>query len=161
MIKELDTAAKEGRISSPCVTFDEARQLPFFTACVRETFRFSPSTTQFPRYASEGGLVLNGQFVPAGTSVSASPWILHRNQDMYGADADMFRPDRWLEASEEKLQLWDKYDFRWGYGARKCLGKNIALMEMYKATVQVRCRSFTFSLSSSSIAQDNTHAQLV
>lgn len=56
---------------------------------------------------------------------------------MFGSDADTFRPDRWLEASEEQLQLWDKYDFRWGYGARKCLGRNIALMEMYKATVQV------------------------
>lgn len=56
---------------------------------------------------------------------------------MFGTDADIFRPDRWLEASPEQLWLWDKYDFRWGYGARECLGRSIALMEMYKATVQV------------------------
>ncbi|KAA8900648.1 cytochrome P450 monooxygenase [Sphaerosporella brunnea] len=120
-------------LTSPIPTFEEARTLPFLSACIRETFRYSPSTVQFPRVSD--GLELNGKWVPAGTSVSASPWIMHRNKEMYGEDADTFRPDRWLEANAETTALWDKYDFRWGYGARKCLGRNIALMEIYKATI--------------------------
>jgi cytochrome P450 len=31
------------------------------------------------------------------TVIGANPWVVHRNTEVFGADAAMFRPDRWLK----------------------------------------------------------------
>ena len=61
-----------------------------------------------------------------------------RNKALYGADAETYRPARWLEATPRQLAEWEKYDFHWGYGNRTCMGKHIATMEIYKVTLEVR-----------------------
>ncbi|RMJ16805.1 hypothetical protein CDV36_003522 [Fusarium kuroshium] len=143
---EVDAAYADGRLSGQVPTYDECRQLPFITACVNEGLRFVAST--FPRRrASPPGrpFSLNGIHVPPGTSVSSSAAMIGRHPDLYGDQADEFLPDRWLAASPEQLQEWARLDVHWGVGVRKCLGKHVGLMALYKTLVAL-VRSFDLQL---------------
>lgn len=72
-------------------------------AIIQETLRIHPNTgTILERRApAPHGAVIDGYRVPAGTVVGVNAWVLHRDRGVYGADADAFRPERWLEADEE------------------------------------------------------------
>jgi len=133
---EIDSAYARGRLSGPVPTYDECRNLPFVTACVNEGLRYIAST--FPRRrSSTRPLLLDGKYVPAGTSISSSAASIGRHPAIYGDQADQFLPDRWLDASPEQLQEWARLDVHWGVGVRKCLGKHVGLMALYKTIIMV------------------------
>jgi cytochrome P450 len=63
--------------------------------------------------------------IPKGSPVAYSVYTLHRRPDLYGMDAECFRPERW---DDEDLPLFrDRTTQNYGYlpfsgGPRICLG---------------------------------------
>jgi cytochrome P450 len=101
---EVDAAA----LSDP-VTFSEGQSLTYIQAVMKEALRMHPAVGQLlERVVPESGFEINGVFLPAGTIVGINPWIAARDQSVYGADAAEFRPERWLEASSERLRLMER-----------------------------------------------------
>lgn len=93
---ELGTARTEGRLS-PIVTWKESRQLPYLDACVKEAGRLHPAVgLTLERVVPRGGATICGEFFREGTIVGMSPWVVHRDRDVFGPDADDWNPDRWL-----------------------------------------------------------------
>jgi cytochrome P450 len=80
-----------------------------------------------------------GRYVPGGTEIGANPYVVHRDTKIFGEDADVFRPERWLleGGQEEKVREMEKYLMTFGYGTRVCLGKNIAQLETQKLCCQL------------------------
>jgi cytochrome P450 len=118
--KEIDAAYTEGRLpkdKSP--PYAELAKLPYLSAVVNETLRFSPSVgAAFTRRTPQQGVeILPGNFIPGGTEVGVNNWVIGRNTDLYGNDAEVFRPERWME-SEEKTRQMKEYEFAFGHGAR-------------------------------------------
>lgn len=139
--QEIDVASSCGKLSSPVVSYEETTRLPFFMACIMETLRRdAPAQTILPRLISKGGLWYDGAFIPEGTEMGASPYIIHRNTEIFGDDPFAFRPERWLE-SPGRSALMEKYGMWWGYGGRECIGKNYAMIEMQKLCLEL-CRRF-------------------
>ncbi|KAJ0417513.1 cytochrome P450 [Aspergillus carlsbadensis] len=136
MMEEVDTAVRKGLISADTPQYAEVLEnLPFFVACVRETLRMCPPAPNiFPRYVSEPGLDLYGKVAPPGTEISGNPWIMHRDEKVFGKNAEEFDPDRWMDP--ERAKVMNKYLFTFGYGARVCLGRDIAMMELFKGPLQ-------------------------
>lgn len=69
---------------------------------------------------------------------------MHRNnRSLYGEDAHVFRPERWLidtateEAKSRLAQMMKTNDLIFGYGRWQCLGRNIALIEIYKVVFEL------------------------
>lgn len=60
------------------------------------------------RYVPEEGAEICGYNLPAGTNISTSAPLMHMNKDVFGNDVQIFRPERWLEASPEQLSLMDR-----------------------------------------------------
>jgi cytochrome P450 len=56
---------------------------------------------------------------------------MHRRKDLYGSDADKFRPERWDPNEDNEVSL---KNIGWGYlpfngGPRVCLGQEFAFLE--------------------------------
>ena len=134
---EIDEFERQGRLTSPVVKFDETNQMPYYMACVKENLRFSPSTPMImPRYISDGGIIVDGTLIPERAEMGANPYVIHRDISVYGEDAHLFRPERWL-VDHERVKEMDRYLMTFGYGTRSCLGKNIAQLETQKLCLQV------------------------
>jgi cytochrome P450 len=118
----------------PSISFAEAQRLPYLSACIKEAFRLHPATRWFPeRVVPAQGHTICGKRIPGGTIVGVSGWVLHRNTDIYGKDVEVFRPERWLTGDTEKAREMDRMLSQFGSGGNyTCIGKNIALLEMYK-----------------------------
>ncbi|KAJ0342059.1 hypothetical protein COL154_009463 [Colletotrichum chrysophilum] len=66
---------------------------------------------------------------------------------VYGPDADVFRPERWLEAEDDQLKsMTAQWELVFKYGKWQCLGKTVALLEMNKVFVEL-LRRFDFALT--------------
>lgn len=147
---EIDKAIQQGKISRPVIKGSEGQTLPYLQAVIKEGLRIWPPVTGMMSKKSppEGDTVeIDGKkvFIPGGTSIGYCAWGVHRNKDVFGDDADVFRPERWLEPESEKLtQMHKTIELVWGYGKYQCLGKNVAIMELNKIYVEVSWYPGTF-----------------
>ena len=134
---EIDAAINSGTASSP-VKDTEARSMPYLQACVLEGLRRFPPVGQLrEREVPAGGDIVNGYFLPAGTRVGINGWGTQMNA-VFGPDPEQFRPERWLEASPERLTgMRRTQELIFGHGGTKCLGMNLALMELNKVVFEV------------------------
>ena len=70
--------------------------------------------------------------IPKGTAVAYSVYTMHRRPDLYGMDAELYRPERWDE--DMPLNHNETYA-KWGYlpyngGPRICLGSKRPLLSV-------------------------------
>jgi len=125
-------------ISSP-ITDAEGRNLPYLQAIIKEGLRIWPPIVGLQgKLVPPGGDMINGQFVPAGTKVGTAIFGMMRNKKIFGEDVDVFRPERWIDASPEKIKEREQtVDLVFGTGRFKCLGNNVALIQLNKIFVEV------------------------
>ncbi|TAQ88093.1 hypothetical protein B7494_g3570 [Chlorociboria aeruginascens] len=131
-LKEIQGADKAGKLSTP-VKYEEVREhLPYFVGCIKEGLRLDPPATNlFARVVPKEGKTIEGYFIPPGSEITSNAYVVQRDPVLYAPDPEAFRPERWLESTEKSLEM-DAASFVFGVGPRVCLGKDIALMEMYK-----------------------------
>lgn len=136
LMEEIDTAIKVGDIQNRftgLVTWAESQRLPYLDACIKEAFRLHPAVgLPLERIVPAGGAEILGERVAADTIVGCSAWVIHRRPEVFGEDADSYRPERWIDADKQSLKEMEGSMFHFGMGARTCIGKNISLLEIYK-----------------------------
>ncbi|KAG0652770.1 Cytochrome P450 [Hyphodiscus hymeniophilus] len=117
-------------------------RLPYTNACIRENFRMSPVFTMpLPRQVlTEGGVEISGRLIPQGTHVSVENYALHHNANVWGADHNVFKPERWIEGPTKGF---GNYLLPFGLGHRACIGRNIAMMNVMKLTTTL-LRNYNF-----------------
>ncbi|KAK2052135.1 cytochrome P450 [Colletotrichum caudatum] len=146
--QEIAAGIARGLISSP-IRDAEARQLPYLQAVIKEGLRlYPPSTGLNYKQVAKGGTQLCGQFLPEGTQLGVNIQKVMRSKETFGPDADVFRPERWLEAAgdEERFrEMTSVIDLAFGHGRFQCLGKTIAAMELNKIFVEL-WRRFDFAV---------------
>jgi cytochrome P450 len=132
-------AIEQGRVSSP-ITLQEALKLPYLQAVIWEGFRMkTPVTWGHYKVVPPGGDTINGLFIPGGTAIGHNSLALARRKDIWGDDAAVFRPERWVECSADKKMEMDRaVEIVFGGGRWMCAGKSVAIMELNKVFFEVR-----------------------
>ncbi|KAH0826753.1 cytochrome P450 [Lanmaoa asiatica] len=136
--------------------------LPYLNAVVHEILRIHPPLVEFTRVAikddviplsepvrTQSGELVNNLTIAKGTLVAISIETMNRSAVIWGEDAKIFRPSRWLEdagipARAREIQ-GHRHLLSFADGPRTCLGKNFALTEL-KAVLTVLVKNFVFEL---------------
>ncbi|RKK17843.1 hypothetical protein BFJ63_vAg2812 [Fusarium oxysporum f. sp. narcissi] len=118
------TQEKESPISS--VNVDS---MPYLQAVCSEILRFYAPVPQTLREAAHDTSILD-QFIPKGTRIVIAPWATNRCSKLWGSDAHLFKPDRWLGESAHG-GAESKYGFlSFLQGPRACIGQGFARAEL-------------------------------
>ncbi|KAI8633515.1 cytochrome P450 [Xylariaceae sp. FL1651] len=143
---DIKAAIISGRASSP-ITAAEARDLPYLQAVIYESMRIRPvATATFSREVPPEGDTIHGQFIPGGTAIGPNLSAVMRSKALFGEDADVFRPERFLEVDEEtRTEMQRNVELNFGYGRWMCAGKPIAWLELYKTLFEL-LREFDFQI---------------
>ncbi|KAL8351107.1 hypothetical protein RB601_000769 [Gaeumannomyces tritici] len=113
-------------------TWEELRGMKYLQNVIREALRLFPPVptnsrdtvrdTVLPRGGGPDGKL--PIFVPKGTPCRYFLHTMHRRKDIFGPDADEFRPERW----EDLRVSWEYLPF--SGGPRICIGQQFALTQM-------------------------------
>jgi cytochrome P450 len=100
-------------------TGDEA----YIARVVKEVLRLYPPAWIIGREALCDVTLVDGSFIPKGTTIFAVPLLLHRRAEHF-TDPERFHPDRWLGPEPPPFSY-----VPFGGGARRCIGEEFALRE--------------------------------
>ncbi|KAI0760300.1 cytochrome P450 [Fomes fomentarius] len=112
---------------SVSLPYDVLNSLPYLDAIVRETLRVYPPTSMLNRTCTQDAVLplqfpvrsatgeeLTAIHVPAGTNILVSILGSNHNKGVWGEDASVWRPERWLTASGERVGLGKDIDLALG-----------------------------------------------
>jgi cytochrome P450 len=112
ILSEIDAAQSVGNLSS-MITYAEAQALPYFQAALKEAMRVRPAVgLNITRHVPPSGAEIDGQWYPGDTRVALNAWVLHKDKGVFGEDADVYRPERWLEGGEAKAKAMDRHMYQ-------------------------------------------------
>ncbi|EKM50591.1 uncharacterized protein PHACADRAFT_263957 [Phanerochaete carnosa HHB-10118-sp] len=145
----LHTYGPDGRPS-----VEDMKDLEYLRAVINETMRLFPPVPMNLRLSDSDPHVFPASgsapkyFVPPGTGVLYSVFLIQRRTDLWGDDALEFRPERWLEPATTKLLADCPFAFTpFHAGPRLCLGQNFAYNEMSFFLVRLLQRVASFELA--------------
>lgn len=125
---EIDAQCPQDK-TSPHITFSQSNDMPYLQAVIKEALRVHPATgLPLERIVPKGGATISGVFFPEGVSsshvsagtpqinnefsqvtVGINCWVEHSNKAIFGEDADIFNPDRWLQDDKERLSTMTRH----------------------------------------------------
>nr|AFK40287.1 unknown [Lotus japonicus] len=126
-----------------------ADSLPLFktmTMVIQEVLRLYPAGAFVSRETYED-IQIGNLNVPKGVCLWTLIPTLHRDPEIWGPDANEFKPERFSEGVSKACKFPQAY-VPFGLGTRLCLGKNFAMVQL-KVVLALIISKFSFSLSPS------------
>ncbi|RXW23527.1 hypothetical protein EST38_g2354 [Candolleomyces aberdarensis] len=160
-LSDEDEEETEGQLN-----YDELMNLSYLDGVVRETLRlYPPAPTVLretlqdvvmpfskPLLSSDGKTYITEVVVPKGTKVFPALYAANRNKDIWGEDAEEWKPERWVKASETGQKVVNEripgvYSHLMTFigGGRACIGFKFAELEI-KVTLCVLLSKFKFNM---------------
>jgi len=126
------------------------KQMPLLNGVIQETLRLYPTVPLTMREALRD-CYIGDQLIPKGTEMIISIWQINRSPEVWGPDSAAFRPERWINADDGKVNRHGgaktNYDFlTFLQGPRSCIGQEFARAEM-RCLLAMLVMNFTWDLA--------------
>jgi cytochrome P450 len=113
-------------------TDDAYARFPYTHACIFEAMRLRTVVPfSLPHLATEDvDTTIDGKplHIPTGTILMPNAYACHMDTSVWGSDAAVFRPDRFLELDEQEAR---RRILSFSVGPRRCLGEPLARQELF------------------------------
>ncbi|KXT07362.1 hypothetical protein AC578_539 [Pseudocercospora eumusae] len=128
VVKKLQAELDAALPSDDVPTYEQVKNLQYLDHVISETLRIHSTSSQgLPRVVPPGdGVEVAGRHFPQGVVLSVPAYVMHHSKEIWGADADEFRPERWQKVTERQKLAFIPFS----YGPRACVGRNVAEMEL-------------------------------
>ncbi|KAL3421802.1 cytochrome p450 [Phlyctema vagabunda] len=139
---EIRSAFPTASASNPVRAGPELNSCRYLRAALNEAMRLTPPVTQpLWREVEDGGALIGGRFIPAGTNVSAGLFSLHHDPQVF-PDPYQYDLTRWIgeQDDDESLRERHRHFAPFSTGPRTCLAKNFALLELLLTMANVFVR---------------------
>jgi len=123
--------------------YDHLNRFKYLEAVLNETLRLCPSVPIDVKVAENADTLPDGTYISKGTMLCYAAYAMGRSKQIWGMDANEFRPERWLELHAPKSP-YENPSFH--AGPRECLGKRLAMVEMKTVMISV-LRNFHLELA--------------
>lgn len=123
---ELDAAIPQG-VTVP--TYEMVKDVAYLGWVIDEAMRLHcTSALGLPREIPPGspGVTLLGRHYPPRTVLSVPTYTMHHSKDIWGRDADDFKPERWETVTARQRAAFIPFS----HGPRACVGRNVAEMKL-------------------------------
>ena len=125
------TAPLEADSLKGVLTYKLVSPLKYLRACLDEGLRHLPPTSiGLLRMTPPEGAQIAGYWIKGGVTASVPTYTLHHSPELF-PDPWTYKPERWLEGSEEERQNLNRYVIPFTLGRHACLGRNIAMLEQH------------------------------
>ncbi|CAH7685108.1 cytochrome P450 monooxygenase [Phakopsora pachyrhizi] len=105
------------------LNLQKVREMKFLRAVINETLRLHPPVWANTRHSFEDDVLPSGHFIPAGTDCRFGIREMQRDPEVWGPDAEVFDPLRWID-DRKKVLVREPFCFQpFSAGARICLGQ--------------------------------------
>ncbi|MCY8390582.1 bifunctional cytochrome P450/NADPH--P450 reductase [Bacillus haynesii] len=112
-------------LTDPVPSYKQVQQLKYIRMILNESIRLWPTAPAFSLYAKEETVIGGKYLIPKGQSVTVLIPKLHRDQSVWGEDAEAFRPERFEQMDSIPAHAYKPF----GNGQRACIGMQFALHE--------------------------------
>jgi cytochrome P450 len=142
VLHKLRSEIEDSSLSIDDIHHADVNGLPYLRGVIDETLRLAPPVPGSPpRDVLNGGIQVDGIFIPEGTEVGVPVYTIHHNSEYY-PEPFAFRPERWIvnekqgvsKAAVERAQI---AFMPFNIGHRGCIGKNLAYQELTLAIARV------------------------
>ncbi|KAI9844011.1 MAG: hypothetical protein M1837_005946 [Sclerophora amabilis] len=148
-LRELQIQQRVPPDEAPSLGFDQLQpsSVPYLSAVFHESLRLYPPVPIEIKQCERATTLPDGTFLPDSAIVVWCTWAINRSRCIWGDDAMLFQPDRWLEDDtpnpeaddnagmgkrkrKQKLKSKTAFEFPvFNGGPRTCMGKRMAELQ--------------------------------
>lgn len=126
IVQEIDNQVGMDRLPQ----FKDRPNMPYTEAFINEVFRHASYMPFTIPHCTTENITLNGYFIPKDTCVFINQYQVNHDIEIWD-DPESFRPERFLTLSGHLNKSLTEKVMIFGMGIRRCLGDNIARLEMF------------------------------